>query len=138
MTNDQEQHADIDDFQTTVADLRAEIERLEQHLKELNEAAKSRVMQAHLSTAAMRAGMVDLDGLKLFDLSAAKANEHGEIEGVDEIMMVMKREKPWLFRGGSSSPRANPPPAQAVRSKNAMDMTRDEYRSARAELLRRR
>jgi hypothetical protein len=134
----EQQRPDVGDFQTNVDHLRSEVERLEQLLKESNEAARGRIMQAQLSTAAIRAGMVDLDGLKLFDFSEAKANEWGEVEGVDRIMAEMKQQKPWLFRGASSSSRANPPPAQPVRTKLASEMTADEYRIARAELLRRR
>jgi hypothetical protein len=137
--DDLEQHpADINNFQANVDHLRAEVQRLEQLLKESNEAARGRIMQAQLNAAAIRAGMIDLDGLKLLDLSTAKANEWGEVERVDEIISDMKRAKPWLFRGGSSSAGANPPPAQPVRCKLATEMTLDEYRMARAELLRRR
>ena len=134
----EQQQPDVSDFQTNVDHLRSEVERLEQLLKQSNEAARGRIMQAQLSAAAIRAGMVDLDGLKLLDLSEAKANDWGEVEGVDQIMAEMKHQKPWLFRGGSSSSRANPPPAQPVRTKLAAEMTAEEYRIARAELLRRR
>jgi len=139
MTDDQEQEAsDVADLQTTVAGLRAEIQRLEQRLKESNEAARERLIQAQLSAAAVRAGMIDLDGLKLLDTSGAKANEHGELDGPDAMIAELKQRKPWLFRSASSSAGVNPPPAQSPRAKKATEMTLEEYRAARAELLRRR
>jgi hypothetical protein len=121
-----------------VTELRAKIEQLEQTLRDANEEAKNRLMQSQLRTAAVQAGMIDLDGLKLVDVARAKSNEYGELEGAADLMVEVRREKPWLFGGYSSSSRASPPPAQPVRTKSASEMTQDEYRAARAELLRRR
>lgn len=122
----------------TVAELRDQIEQLQQTLLEANEDGKNRLMQSQLRAAAVQAGMVDLDGLKLIDVSRAGPNEYGELEGIAELMAEVRREKPWLFGGHSSSSRANPPPAKPARAKSASEMTHDEYRAARAELLRRR
>lgn len=122
----------------TIADLRAQIEQLEQKLQESREAAKNRLMQSQLKAAAVQAGMIDLDGLKLIDVFRAKPNEYGELLGAADLMMEMKREKPWLFGGYSSSSRANPPPVEPARTKLASEMTAEEYRTARAELVRRR
>lgn len=122
----------------TMAELRAQVEQLQQTLREATEESKNRLMQSQLRAAAVQAGMVDLDGLKLVDMSRAKPNEYGELENVADLMIEVKREKPWLFGGHSSSSRANPPPAQPARAKSASEMTHDEYRAARAELLRRR
>lgn len=134
----EQQPAEVNEFQANVDELRSEVQRLEQLLQESNAASRSRIMKAQLDGAAIRAGMVDLDGLKLLDTSTAKVNEWGEIERVDEIMAEMKRAKPWLFRGPSSSSQANPPPAEPARTKLATKMTPEEYQIARAELLRRR
>jgi hypothetical protein len=126
------------DVDTTVAELRDQIAQLQQLMLQVNEESKNRLMQSQLRAAAVQAGMVDLDGLKLIDVSRTKPNDYGELEGVADFMAEVKREKPWLFGGQSSSSRANPPPAQPVRAKSASEMTDDEYRAARAELLRRR
>lgn len=126
------------DADITIADLRAQLEQLEQKLLDANEDGKNRLMQSQLKAAAVQAGMIDLDGLKLVDLSRARLNEYGELEGIEDLMLEVKREKPWLFGGHSSSSRANPPPAQPARAKSASEMSQDEYRAARAELLRRR
>ena len=130
------------DPETTVEpeelDPRARAEALERQLREATEAAHARVVRAELKAEAVRAGMVDLDGLKLVDLSRVKMNEAGEVEGAAGLMAQLRREKPWLFGGHSSSSRAAPPPSHPPRSKRATEMTLEEWRAARAEMLRRR
>ena len=102
-------------------------------------ALRARLVQAELRTEAVRAGMVDLDGVRLLDASGLALGPDG-VEGAAELVARMRDAKPWLFgRGGTSSssagraPRAAPPKA-----KTAMEMSEDEWRAARAELLRRR
>jgi hypothetical protein len=126
------------DLETTVSELRETIQRLEQSLHDVQSNSKARVAQAELKAAAAQAGMIDLDGLKLIDLSRVKANDVGEIESADELMSALKREKPWLFAGQSSASRAAVPPARPARPKLATEMNAEEYRAARADLVRRR
>jgi hypothetical protein len=120
------------------AELRSRAEALERQLTAVQQETESRLIRAELKAEAIRAGMVDLDGLKLLDLSAAKLNERGEVEGAAGLMTRLKRDKPWLFAGAFSSSRSSPPPAQSPRQKTAMEMTDAEYRAARADLLKRR
>ena len=125
-------------LEATVSDLRETIQQLEQSLQDLHASSRARVAQAELKAAAAQAGMIDLDGLKLIDLSRVNTNDAGELESADALMAELKREKPWLFASQSSSSRAAVPPARPVRSKLATEMTAEEYRAARAELVRRR
>jgi hypothetical protein len=60
----------------------------------------------------------------------------GELANAAELMTRFKRAKPWLFGGTSSSSPASPPPAQPPRQKLATEMTADEYRAARAAILK--
>jgi hypothetical protein len=120
------------------AELRSRAETLERQLSAVQLETESRLIRAELKAEALRAGMIDLDGLKLLDLSATKLNERGEVEGATALMTRLKRDKPWLFGGESSSSRSSPPPAQPPRQRTAMEMTDAEYRAARAELLKRR
>lgn len=122
----------------TLEGLKARAEALERQLREQNEAQAARLVRAELKAEAVRAGMVDLDGLKLVDMAAVRLNEAGEVEGAAMLMAQLKRDKPWLFGGFSSSSRASAPPAHPARAKLATEMTPEEYRAARAELLRRR
>ena len=125
-------------LEVTVSELRETIQRLEQSLHDVQAGSRTRVAQAELKAAAAQAGMIDLDGLKLLDLSRVKANDAGELEDADALMAELKREKPWLFAGQSSSSRAAAPLARPVRSKLATEMSPEEYRAARTELVRRR
>lgn len=44
----------------------------------LVEALQQRLVRAELKAEAVRAGMIDLDGLKLLDISAARLTDAGE------------------------------------------------------------
>ncbi len=102
-------------------------------------ALRARLVQAELRTEAVRAGMVDLDGVRLVDVSGLVLGADG-IEGGAALMARMREAKPWLFgrAGASSSSAGRAPVAVAVKAKTAMEMSEEEWRAARAELLRRR
>ncbi|MGH8326840.1 MAG: hypothetical protein ACRET2_08775 [Steroidobacteraceae bacterium] len=121
-----------------MAELRTRAETLERQLGELQQEARTRLIHAELKAEALRAGIVDLDGLKLIDLSGVTLGTNGEIEGGAALVAALKRSKPWLFGSASSSAAAKPPAALAPRQKLASEMTDDEYRAARAALLKRR
>jgi hypothetical protein len=111
---------------------------LEQRLSALEAEMRERVLRAELKAHAVRAGMVDLDGLKLLDISGLSLNARNEVEGAEAAMAAMRRAKPWLFGGAaSSSSAAAAPPAQAPRAKLATEMNQTEWQAARAEMLRR-
>jgi hypothetical protein len=105
-------------------------------LAETEREARARVVRAELKVEAVRAGIVDLDGLKLLDLKDVELTSDGELANAGELMVQLKRAKPWLFGGTSSSSRTHPPPAQPLRQKLANEMTDDEYRAARAAILK--
>ena len=111
---------------------------LERKLAETEARNREQLIRAELKAEAVRAGMVDLDGLKLLDTSTVTLSERGEVEGASALMSQLRRAKPWLFGGASSSSAAAPPPSQAPRGKLATEMTYDEWQVARAELLKRR
>jgi len=102
-------------------------------------ALRAKLLQAELRTAAARAGMIDLDGVKLVDAAELRVNDAGELVEGGEVMARLKEQKPWLFgRPSSSSSAAVAPRATPPKPKTAMEMTVEEWRVARAELLRRR
>jgi hypothetical protein len=119
-----------------ITELRTRTEALEQRLAETEQSARFRLVRAELKVEAVRAGMVDLDGLKLLDLEQVQLNPDGEIENAAQLMAQFRRAKPWLFGGTSSSSPANAPPAQPQRQKLATEMSEKEYRAARAALLK--
>jgi hypothetical protein len=119
-----------------VAELRARAEALERRLAETEQGARTRVARAELKVEAVRAGIIDLDGLKLLDIKDTDLTPDGELKNAAELMAHLRRAKPWLFGGTSSSSPASPPPAQPPRQKLATEMTNDEYRAARAAILK--
>ena len=100
-------------------------------------ALRAKLVAAELKAEAIRAGMVDLDGIKLIDMGGVAINGAGEVVDGAGVMRALRAAKPYLF-GGSSSSSAVAPRAEPPRAKTAMQMSVDEWRMARAELLRRR
>ena len=119
-------------------DFAARAAELERKLAEVEAQAHERVVRAELKAEAVRAGMVDLDGLKLLDASRVKLGEDGEVAGAAALMRELRRAKPWLFGGASSSSTAGAPPAQPPKPRLATEMNFDEWQRARADLLKRR
>ncbi len=111
---------------------------LQRRLAELEAQSRERLIRAELKAEAVRAGMVDLDGLKLVNPGVLTVDEAGEVQGAAALMQSMRRAKPWLFAGVNASSTATPPRAEPPRARAATEMTTEEWLAARAELLRRR
>ena len=97
---------------------------------------QSRLVVANLRTEAVRAGMIDLDGLRLIDLSAVRLGNDDKVIGGRKLMDDLRRNKPWLFGVASSSSAAIAPASQPVRQKTALEMTDEEYTAARAAVTK--
>ncbi len=123
---------DTDNDAAAFLALKAHAESLERQLHEAEVQSVARVRHAELRAEAMRAGIVDLDGLRLLDPSS-----QGDVEPA-LVIAKLRREKPWLFAAASSSNAASPPQAAPLKRKMATEMSIEEWRAARAELLRRR
>jgi hypothetical protein len=137
MAGDDEMGGEMPDAATELIALRARNEALEHSLREARAASDRRAIQAELRAEAARRGMVDLDGLKLADLGDVTIDEEGVVHGAATLMTKLRRDKPWLFGAASSSSVAGAPAPAPNRAKMATEMTLGEWRSARAELLRR-
>lgn len=109
---------------------------LDTKLSEEKKASNQRVLMAELKVAAKDAGLIDLDALKLADLSKVVLKDDGTIEGVDTLFKGLKETKPYLFGAASSSSTTEPPPKTPPAAKKATEMTKEEYASAKAELLK--
>lgn len=121
-----------------MAELRARADALEHQLATTQAETEARLVRAELKAEAIRAGMVDLDGLRLLDLTNVKLSNTGEVAEAGTIMSRLRQAKPWLFGAASSSAPALPPSPQPPRKKSALEMTDAEYRIARADLIKRR
>jgi hypothetical protein len=126
----------IEDVPDPLLALQERAARLERELSQAQQQATERLLRAELKSEAVRAGMIDLDGLKLVDLSKVTLGADGELVGGARVMAEMKRAKPWLFSAPFSSSPQGVPPAQPPRQKLATEMSDEEYRAARAAILR--
>ena len=84
----------------------------------------NRHLQAEIKIAAVHAGLIDLDTLKLIDTSGISMDANGEIKGHQAAFDNARRIKPHLFKSGSV--------------KNALEMSAEEYLAAKNNLIRRR
>jgi hypothetical protein len=121
-----------------LTELRLRADGLEKQLSELQRETQARLIMSELKSEALRAGIVDLDGLRLADTSGVKVEQDGVVSGAATAIAELRRRKAWLFGAGSSSSAAAVPVAQQPAQKSALQMTEQEYRAARAALLKRR
>ncbi len=120
-------------------DWKSRAETAEAALRRVYEEADARLVRAELKAEAIRAGMVDLDGLKLLDAAEIRLTEAGEVADAPALLSKLKRAKPWLFGTvTSSSAAANPPRPEPPRTRHANELSHEEWLAARAALLRRR
>jgi hypothetical protein len=122
-----------------VEDWQGRAESAEAALSRVQAEANAKLIRAELKVEALRAGMVDLDGLKLLDLAEVQVTEAGEVTDAAVLLAKLKRAKPWLFgASASSSAAANPPRPEPPRARHANDLSHEEWVAARAALIRRR
>lgn len=129
----------MSDEQKETENWQVRAELAEAALSRLQVDIETKLIRAELKAEAVKAGMVDLDGLKLIDASEVRLNDAGELAEAGVVITRLKKAKPWLFGGAaSSSAAANPPRPEPPRTRNANEMSHDEWLQARAALLRRR
>ena len=120
-------------------DWQARAETAEAALSRVQAETDARLIHAELKAEALRAGMVDLDGLKLLNSADIRLTESGEVADAAVLLAKLKRAKPWLFGSAmSSSAAANPPRPEPLRTRHANELSHEEWVAARAALLRRR
>ena len=106
-------------------------------LQEMLDQANQRLVQAELKSYAIRAGIIDIDCLKLLDSSVLKLDENGDLPDATAALARLKRDKPWVFRQTNSSHPAPPPAPEPPQQKTAKEMTHTEWRLAREQLIKR-
>jgi hypothetical protein len=104
-------------------------------IAEATSAADKRVIRAELKAEALKAGMIDLDGLQLADLSAVKLNDKGEVEGGTAAIEALKKAKPYLFGATSTSTPGNPPRPAPNAGAKVVDLSPEEYRKRKAAAI---
>jgi hypothetical protein len=104
-------------------------------VKETHTASDQRIIRAELKAEAIKAGMVDLDGLKLADLSTVTLDDKGEVVGAEAMLKALKEAKPYLFKEASSSSHAgDPPPKEKPKPFNARTATPEEIQAKAREM----
>jgi hypothetical protein len=98
-------------------------------IKEANTAADQRVIRAELKAAAVKAGMTDMDFLKIADISKVKLGDDGEVIGADELMESLKKSKPHWFGTASTSSTHEKPNPGAQKVKKVSEMTPEERKA---------
>ena len=127
------------DETNSVEDWQTRAETAEAALSRVQMDTDARLIRAELKAEALRAGMVDLDGLKLLDMADVRLTDSGEVADAPALLARLKRAKPWLFgAANSSSAPANPPRPEPPRTRHANDLSHEEWLAARTALLRRR
>lgn len=113
----------------------------ETRIADANTAANQRIIRSELKAYAVKAGIRDLDALRLADLSKVSLTENGEVEGADALIESLKTSKPYLFADasagtttGTTSQSAAAPKPAANGTKSAKDMTPEEYKAAKAAM----
>ncbi|MCK5609132.1 hypothetical protein KAR91_45075 [Candidatus Pacearchaeota archaeon] len=97
--------------------------------KKLLEVMNQRLIRAELKAAALKAGLLDIDALKMFDISSLEVTDVGDVIGIENLIEEMKESKAWAFnqQAKDTSSAKKTPGASAPSSKNALEMSDDEY-----------
>ncbi len=98
-------------------------------------AANDRIIRAELKAEALKAGLVDLDALKLADLSKVTLKDDGTVDGAEALFADLKKAKPYLFGAANTSTPGNPPKPGNQQGKSVKEMTKAEYEAARRQAI---
>jgi hypothetical protein len=102
-------------------------------IAEARRAADARIIQAELKAAALAAGMIDVEGLKLLDTSGVELNEEGNIVIPTTLFADAKKAKPWMFGQASTSSTAATPKIEPAKTKSVREMDDKERRAFERE-----
>lgn len=144
----QELRAESAKYRTSAKEAREAAEAADQRAKDAEASAEAvkqkartesdaRIIRAELKAVAIKAGMVDLDGLKLADLSSVKLDDKGEVVGAEDLMASLKQAKPYLFAQPPTTTTQTQTPAPKKEDPKPFDArtATDEERAAKAREL---
>ncbi len=104
--------------------------------------ATGRVIRSELKAHALKAGIIDLDGLRLADTSKLALNEDGEVVGAEALIQTLREDKPYLFSDGrtgvatgTTGQTQRPPSPAAPSTLNVRSLSRDAWQAERSRLL---
>lgn len=110
----------------------------QESLSQAQQSANERIIRAELKAHALKAGLIDVDDLKLADLSIVRLNEAGSVEGAQQMLEALKAAKPYLFAlSGQSSSRAETPPIPKPSTiESVQNLPREAYEKRKTTYLR--
>lgn len=88
--------------------------------------ADARVIRAELKAAALRAGLIDVDALKLIDTSKLTLNADGEVDGIDALLTDLQKNKAYLFQAPRSSSTSRTPSNSPAPAPSAKDLLKKD------------
>ena len=128
------------DAEKKAAEIEAAAKKVEEEsaakIAAAEKAAQDRIIRAELKAAALKAGMIDLDGLKLADLSTIKLTDSGEIDGADALMESLKKSKPYLFGATTTTSTSRQAPSSKDKDGKFSDLNPEEQRKILREKYR--
>lgn len=105
----------------------AEKARADAAQAEADKKVTQRLIRAELKAAAIKAGIVDLDGLAFVDYEKLKLKDDGTIEGADEQLAALKEKKPYLFGTQGTTTGPKPPSPSDPKVVDVRKMSTAEY-----------
>jgi predicted RNase H-like nuclease (RuvC/YqgF family) len=95
-----------------------------------------RLIRAELKAAVLKAGLRDMDALRMFDTSGIKISKEGDVVGVKELVDEMLEEKEYLFdkETNDTTSGKKAPNAGKMSGKSALDMSDEEWSREKAKL----
>lgn len=109
-----------------------EAERAEAEAKKTEQARADAVLKAAKAAGAHN----PKDVLALLPADALKVGTDGTVEGLDEAVSALAKERSYLFKpSASGAPGGQPSPAGGA-AQSAVHMTQEEYAAARAAITR--
>ena len=104
--------------------------------------ATGRVIRAELKAHALKAGIIDLDGLRLADTSKLTLSEDGDVVGAESLIDTLRQEKPYLFSDsragvstGTTGQTQRPPSPATPSTVDARTLSREAWQAERMRLL---
>lgn len=110
---------------------------LEQKISEVSGTYKKELMLTKVQVEAVKAGIIDLDGVKLADFSKVSFDEENNLVGSNELIEDLKKNKPYLFKKTDKTTYEKDPPASTSNTKtDVRGMSDPDYIKYKASILK--
>jgi hypothetical protein len=97
-------------------------------VEHLSKSYEQRIINAEVRAAAVEAGIIDLDDVRLANLNEVKLTDDGEVQGARAVIESLKTKKPHLFKTSSTSFTDGVPAADKVPTVDAMTLSDEEFK----------